>query len=1074
MPEKLPTLLSDGDSTRDRLRAFLTVACVVAVVLAGSVLPAASGGGLGGTPLGSVVPQHDANLYGDPGGGGVPGPGMGEPGSLPGAESGGGLGALNPGNRTSVGGSLESGENAFRSQNASVHFTVQSTAPSYWRTGAYDTYTGSGWERTGESRPYDGPIGGDGLRDREVQYRVRLNRSATALPSVWRPATVSGEAGVSADSLSVTDRRALAADDPVSAGATYSGVSHLPAQDPELLRTTGREYPDDLERRYTAMPEGTDDLAAFTDELTADADSAYDTAARVESWLESNKNYSLSAPASGEGVASQFVFESEAGYCEHFATAMTAMLRTQGVPARYAVGYSTGQQVAPNTYEVREMNAHAWVEVYFPEVGWVTFDPTPGSQRLQSEQQAFANRTGSDPTDYRPTESGSPGEQFSANGSTDPGFSRPTTGGASESGDAGLPNDGPPTANGSVGDVPTGDDSTATGGGSTATGTTLTTEDVPTTSGSDDSEGESDRPGSDDSTTTEDSTDTDSPDDSSTDEGSNASDAVDTGYDVELNRTPVPGATVTVTVRNAGTPVGGVAVFFDGERVGTTGEDGSVTAQVPYVENLTVTVADAGDDGGEPGDVGAPDDAMVPGTSVMSAAPPPGLDAPMSLSAPSLQSTPSLQSAPTGNGTGGNGTEYELATDAALSVSGNRTVGSEVVVTATVEDVPVREGAVRLDGERVATTDRRGRATVVLPDAPGNATLSVERGPVTGQTVVEIPRLNVSVAPALPLALPGTPAEVTATYGGDPVSDAQVTVAGASATTDFDGSATATLPFANSADAVVSARGQTRRATLSGLLVNLAAVLGGVALVVGGLGYGASRRGYGPRRLAGLVAAGVRAVPGLAVAVLFGLADWLERVAERALAALRDLRVGESTVRELLARFRAWFGERLTRARGWLAGLPARVRAWLRERLGSEATSAGETATDSPATPASADAHEREEDAYRTLRQAWADFLAVVSVRDPESATPGELAAHAIRVDDLPSGAVLTLRDAFRDVEYGARSSADRLPRVERAVEVIERAGETDAPSESDADLAGTDSTARDAPDEATLPGGDD
>lgn len=1063
MPEKLPTLLSDGDSTRDRLRALLTVACVVAVVLAGSVLPAASGGGLGGTPLGSVVPQHDANLYGDPGGGGVSGPAIGEPGSLPGAESGGGLGALNPGDRTSVGGSLTSENSTFRSQNASVHFTVRSTAPSYWRTGAYDTYTGSGWERTGESRPYDGPIAGDGLRDREVQYRVTLNRSATALPSVWRPATVSGEAGVSADSLSVTDRRALAADDPVPAGATYSGVSHLPAQDPELLRTTGREYPDDLERRYTAMPEGTDDLAAFTDELTADADSAYDTAATVESWLESNKNYSLSAPASGEGVASQFVFESEAGYCEHFATAMTAMLRTQGVPARYAVGYSTGQQVAANTYEVRAMNAHAWVEVYFPEVGWVTFDPTPGGQRLQSEQQAFANRTGSDPTDYRPTESGSPGEQFSPNGSTDPESPRSTTTGESESGDAGLPNDGPPTADGSEGDAPTSDGPTATGDDSTATGTTLTTEDVPTTSGSDDSEGESDDSGAEGSTTTtEDSTNTDSSDDSSTDEESNGSDAVDTGYDVELNRTPVPGATVTVTVRNAGTPVGGVAVFFDGERVGTTGEDGTVTAQVPYVESLTVTVADAGDGGGEAGDVGAPGDAMIPDTSALPAAPPPGLDAPMSLSAPPLQSTPSLQSAPTGNGTGGNGTEYELATDAALSVSGDRTVGSEVVVTATVEDVPVREGAVRLDGERVATTDRRGRATVVLPDAPGNATLSVERGPVTGETVVEIPRLNVSVAPALPLALPGTPAEVTATYGGDPVSDAQVTVAGASATTDFDGSATATLPFANSADAVVSARGQTRRATLSGLLVNLAAVVGGVALVVGGLGYGASRRGYGPRRLADLLAAGVRAIPGLAVAVLFGVADWLERVAERALAALRELRAGESTVRELLARFR-----------GWLGALPARVRAWLRERLGSGATGAAETATDSRATPAPG-TRERDEDSYRTLREAWADFLGVVSVRDPESATPGELAAHAIRVDDLPSGAVLTLRDAFRDVEYGARSSADRLPRVERAVEAIERAGETDTPSESDADLAGTDSTARDAPDEATLPGGDD
>jgi transglutaminase-like putative cysteine protease len=56
---------------------------------------------------------------------------------------------------------------------------------------------------------------------------------------------------------------------------------------------------------------------------------------------------------------------------------MVTMLRSQGIPARVAVGYSTGQQVTEDTWVVRGTNAHAWVEVYFPGYGWETFDPTP-------------------------------------------------------------------------------------------------------------------------------------------------------------------------------------------------------------------------------------------------------------------------------------------------------------------------------------------------------------------------------------------------------------------------------------------------------------------------------------------------------------------------------------------------------------------------------------------------------------------------------------------------------------------------------------------------------------------------
>jgi transglutaminase-like putative cysteine protease len=970
MSESPTPLLPDDDQTRDRLRAALAVCCAIALVLAGTVVPAMSGGGTGQSPLASVMPHPDANPYEQPGAGGANAPGA--------------LGALNPTDSTSVGGSLASDENAFQSRNAETHFTVQSSDPAYWRTGAYDTYTGSGWDRSGDRQPYEGSLDReDGIRGERVEYRVTLDRSATALPSVWRADSVSQ---IETDSLFVTDRGAFVSDDPVPAGTTYSGVSYRPPEDPTVLETAGRDYPQAVERRYTGLPEETDqEIGRFTANLTRDADSPYESATRIESWLEANKEYSLNVSQPGEDVASEFIFEMDAGYCEYFATTMTVMLRSQGIPARYVVGYSTGQQVGENTYQVRGLNAHAWVEVYFPDVGWVKFDPTPGADRLEAEQSAVENQTGA--SDYEPTESGSPGEEFSANESADES--------TADSGDA-TATDDPSNTEGTVTD-----DATPTPGDPPTEGETTTTS-------------ESDR------TTTTTTGDGDGGDDDSRDDPDQPTS--DGDYAVELNRTPVPGLTVEATVLSNGTPAADVPVVFNGEFVGYTGVRGTVVGEVPYARNLTITV------GEEPmrNAARAFDVASSPEQE-----PPMALDAgpPRPLSSLSVRdqsdetdSTTELNETTEGDENDGDETQYSLATNATVAVSGEVGTGDEVVVTASVEDVPVRDAEVRLDGEQVATTDENGRARVRLPDSPGSVTVSVSRGDVSGETTVTIPELTVAVEPTLPVALPGMPVKVRTFYGDDPASNATVRIGDRTARTDLNGTASATLPFQRSATVVVSARGQTGRTTVSGLFVNLLALLGGVAVLLGGLGFGAYRRELGPRRLAGLLLAGFRGLPGLAVAVLFGLADRLEWAGQTISEAVRELLAGETTVGELLARFRAWLGER---------GRAARQHA----RLPGEPAAA----QSAPAT---------DDDSYRTLRQAWHTFLDAVSVRRPAAMTPGELATHAVRQDDLPSDAVATLRDAFRDVEYGARSPGDRLPRVEDAVETIERATrETDPDS---------------------------
>jgi protein-glutamine gamma-glutamyltransferase len=75
----------------------------------------------------------------------------------------------------------------------------------------------------------------------------------------------------------------------------------------------------------------------------------------------------------------EFLFHTHAGYCQHFAGAAALLLRVAGVPTRVVVGFATGEQIAHNTWAVRDEDAHAWIEVYFPGVGWVPFNPTPSS-----------------------------------------------------------------------------------------------------------------------------------------------------------------------------------------------------------------------------------------------------------------------------------------------------------------------------------------------------------------------------------------------------------------------------------------------------------------------------------------------------------------------------------------------------------------------------------------------------------------------------------------------------------------------------------------------------------------------
>ncbi|MBM10546.1 MAG: hypothetical protein CL759_00495, partial [Chloroflexi bacterium] len=107
----------------------------------------------------------------------------------------------------------------------------------------------------------------------------------------------------------------------------------------------------------------------------------YDKAKAVERFLQNNYDYNLRVdppPYNADGVE-HFLFTLKEGYSEYFASTMSVMLRTVDVPARLAVGYTTGTRVeGRDVFAVTDSNNHAWVEVYFPNFGWIPFEPTPG------------------------------------------------------------------------------------------------------------------------------------------------------------------------------------------------------------------------------------------------------------------------------------------------------------------------------------------------------------------------------------------------------------------------------------------------------------------------------------------------------------------------------------------------------------------------------------------------------------------------------------------------------------------------------------------------------------------------
>ncbi|MGI8520815.1 MAG: transglutaminase TgpA family protein [Actinomycetota bacterium] len=265
-----------------------------------------------------------------------------------------------------------------------VVMRVRSSAPAMLRGMIFDSYDGVSW-----SQPSDDPVPLDGtppyfypVEQRSLGPRAEVSQTfyieaeqPNALFSAAYPDRIFYEGGVAVDALG-----GLRTGGTLSEGTVYSVVASRGAATPDQLRILGAPEAPETMSRYLEVPSSVPKrVGALARRITASAETTYDKVKAIEDHMARNYRYSTDSPVPPEGrdAVDHFLFDTDVGFCEQFASATAVMLRSLDIPARLVAGYTPGTR-NPFTgyYEVRNSDAHAWFEVYFPSLGWYEFDPT--------------------------------------------------------------------------------------------------------------------------------------------------------------------------------------------------------------------------------------------------------------------------------------------------------------------------------------------------------------------------------------------------------------------------------------------------------------------------------------------------------------------------------------------------------------------------------------------------------------------------------------------------------------------------------------------------------------------------
>ncbi len=285
-----------------------------------------------------------------------------------------------------------------------VVMRVRSQGAGFWRVLAFDRYTTQGWEisrnqqvQTLKRSPWSyqiflppTPIIG------KTQEIVQTYTVVSDLPNLIPALAYPKEIYFPTPMIAADTEGSLRSPVELSEGLTYTVVSQVPYRDRTLLGQASTKYPEGIKKYYLQIPpEIADKVRQHTEEILANyntervgksqktLDSPYEKALYLAQYLK--QHYSIPQNPSDlpylgakEDLVEAFLYKYKGGYPDHFSTVLTVMLRSIGIPARLVAGFSPGEfNPFTGMYIVRNTDAYAMTEVYFPKYGWFAFDPIP-------------------------------------------------------------------------------------------------------------------------------------------------------------------------------------------------------------------------------------------------------------------------------------------------------------------------------------------------------------------------------------------------------------------------------------------------------------------------------------------------------------------------------------------------------------------------------------------------------------------------------------------------------------------------------------------------------------------------
>lgn len=260
----------------------------------------------------------------------------------------------------------------------------------------FDQYTGQGWKIEKEQPTID-------VKRPPWSYRFRLNTQPTQaeteeivqtytvvsdLPNLIPRLPQAEDIYFPTREIAVGPHGGIQSPVELLEGLTYTVVSEVPYRDRDQLRQAGTNYPDTITETYLQVPpEIEEKVRQQAETLLAESpkplNSTYEKVLYLAQAVKQNYRLQPNIPflAEDQDLVTTFLFDWEGGYPDHFSTTLTIMLRSLDIPARLATGFDTGRfNPFTGLYLIRNTDAFALTEVYFPNYGWFQFDPIPGHE----------------------------------------------------------------------------------------------------------------------------------------------------------------------------------------------------------------------------------------------------------------------------------------------------------------------------------------------------------------------------------------------------------------------------------------------------------------------------------------------------------------------------------------------------------------------------------------------------------------------------------------------------------------------------------------------------------------------